>query len=31
VEMLDAFIEAAFEGDRHQRRVDKIMALEQSC
>ncbi len=31
LEMLDAFIEASFEGERHQRRVDKMMALEQSC
>ncbi|MDT4761386.1 RpiB/LacA/LacB family sugar-phosphate isomerase [Sphaerochaeta sp. PS] len=29
--ILDAFTSATFEGDRHQRRVDKIMALEQSC
>ncbi len=26
--MLDAFIDAEFEGERHQRRVDKIMKLE---
>lgn len=26
--MLDAFIDATFEGDRHQRRIDKMMALE---
>ena len=26
--ILDAFIDETFEGDRHQRRVDKIMALE---
>ena len=26
--IVDAFIEAEFEGGRHQRRVDKIMALE---
>jgi len=26
--MLDAFIDAPFEGGRHQRRVEKIMALE---
>lgn len=31
VDMLDAFMEATFEGDRHQRRVDKIMSLEHSC
>lgn len=28
LKIVDAFIEAEFEGDRHQRRVDKIMALE---
>lgn len=28
ISILDAFIDATFEGDRHQRRVDKIMALE---
>ncbi len=28
MEILDAFIDASFEGGRHQRRVDKIMALE---
>ncbi len=28
VSMLDAFIDATFEGGRHQRRVDKIMALQ---
>jgi len=27
-DILDAFIDATFEGERHQRRVDKIMALE---
>ncbi len=27
-DMLDAFIDAEFEGGRHQRRVDKIMGLE---
>ncbi len=26
--MLDAFIDASFQGGRHQRRVDKIMGLE---
>ncbi len=26
--ILDAFTDATFEGDRHQRRVDKMMALE---
>jgi ribose 5-phosphate isomerase B len=29
--ILDAFADASFEGDRHQRRVDKIMALENRC
>jgi ribose 5-phosphate isomerase B len=29
--MLDAFIDTPFEGDRHQRRVEKIMALQHSC
>lgn len=28
IEILDAFIDADFEGDRHQRRIDKMMALE---
>ena len=28
MEILDAFIDAKFEGGRHQRRIDKIMALE---
>lgn len=28
LKIVDAFIEAEFEGGRHQRRVDKIMALE---
>ena len=28
VKMLDAFIDASFEGGRHQKRVDKMMALE---
>ena len=27
-DILDAFIDATFEGERHQRRIDKIMALE---
>ncbi len=27
-DMVDAFIDADFEGGRHERRVDKIMALE---
>jgi ribose 5-phosphate isomerase B len=27
-DMIDAFIDADFEGGRHQRRVDKIMGLE---
>ncbi|MBG0766459.1 MAG: ribose 5-phosphate isomerase [Sphaerochaeta sp.] len=31
VDMLDAFMDATFEGERHQRRVDKIMALEGTC
>ena len=26
--ILDAFIDAGFEGGRHQRRIDKMMALE---
>lgn len=28
VKMLDAFVDATFEGGRHERRVEKIMALE---
>ncbi len=28
VDMLESFMEATFEGDRHQRRVDKMMAIE---
>lgn len=28
-EMIDLFLNTAFEGGRHQRRVDKIMAIEQ--
>ena len=28
LEMVDLFLSTAFGGDRHQRRVDKIMALE---
>lgn len=28
VDILNAFIDTDFEGDRHQRRVDKIMGLE---
>ncbi|MBJ2355654.1 RpiB/LacA/LacB family sugar-phosphate isomerase [Sphaerochaeta sp. S2] len=31
VDMLDAFMEVSFEGERHQRRVDKMMALEGTC
>ncbi|MGH0054192.1 MAG: RpiB/LacA/LacB family sugar-phosphate isomerase [Sphaerochaetaceae bacterium] len=31
IDMLEAFMDASFEGDRHQRRVDKMMALEGSC
>lgn len=27
-EILDAFIDTSFEGGRHQRRIDKMMALE---
>lgn len=28
-EIVDSFISSEFEGDRHQRRVDKIMAIEE--
>ncbi|MCI7806089.1 MAG: ribose 5-phosphate isomerase B [Bullifex sp.] len=28
VKMLDAFIDATFEGGRHERRIEKMMALE---
>lgn len=28
LEIVDTFLETAFEGGRHQRRVDKVMALE---
>lgn len=28
VKMLDSFIDAKFEGGRHQKRIDKMMALE---
>ncbi|MCK9190500.1 MAG: RpiB/LacA/LacB family sugar-phosphate isomerase [Sphaerochaetaceae bacterium] len=28
LDILDAYINAKFEGDRHQRRIDKMMALE---
>ncbi len=28
VDILDAFLDASFEGGRHQRRVDKMMAIE---
>jgi ribose 5-phosphate isomerase B len=31
IEILEAYIEATFEGDRHQRRIDKMMALEGTC
>lgn len=31
VDMLEAFMEVTFEGERHQRRVDKMMGLEKSC
>ena len=27
-DMLDAYIDASFEGGRHQRRIEKMMALE---
>ena len=27
--MVDAFLETGFEGGRHQRRVDMIMAIEE--
>jgi ribose 5-phosphate isomerase B len=30
-QIVDTFLETAFEGGRHQRRVDKIAALEQSA
>lgn len=29
LQIVDAFLNAQFEGGRHQRRVDKVMALEQ--
>ena len=29
LEIVDAFLETPFSGGRHQRRIDKIMALEQ--
>ena len=29
-EILDAFLDNGFEGGRHQRRVDMVMALETS-
>ncbi|MFA6783947.1 MAG: ribose 5-phosphate isomerase B [Sphaerochaeta sp.] len=29
--ILDAFMDSEFEGDRHQRRIDKMMALEVGC
>lgn len=28
LELAEAFLTATFEGDRHQRRVDKIMEIE---
>ena len=28
LEIVDAFLNTEFEGDRHQRRVDKIMDIE---
>jgi ribose 5-phosphate isomerase B len=31
VEILQAFLDETFEGDRHQRRIDKMMALEGTC
>ncbi len=31
LDMLDAFMDVSFEGERHQRRVDKMMALEGTC
>jgi len=31
VEMLDVFLRTNFEGGRHQRRVNKIGAIEESC
>lgn len=30
LELVDAFLGAEFAGDRHQRRVDKIMAIEKN-
>jgi ribose 5-phosphate isomerase B len=30
-EMIPAFLEGKFEGGRHQRRVEKITAMEQAC
>ena len=29
--LLDAWVNHAFEGDRHQRRIDKIEEIERSC
>ena len=31
LEMIDVWLDTAFEGGRHQRRVDKVMALEQEA
>ncbi|MGN0906357.1 MAG: ribose 5-phosphate isomerase B [Bullifex sp.] len=31
VKMLDAFLDAEFEGGRHERRIEKMMALEELC
>ena len=28
LEIVDMFLETPFEGDRHQRRIDKMMAIE---
>jgi ribose 5-phosphate isomerase B len=29
LEIVDVWLDTAFEGGRHQRRIDKMMALEQ--
>ena len=29
MEIVDTWLDTAFEGGRHQRRIDKVMALEQ--
>ena len=31
LEIVDVWLDTAFEGGRHQRRVDKVMALEQEA